>query len=158
MRLERLFSHALFISSSQPVSVRVMTGRRGAASKEEMSCFPVLRVKLGASFEPHLVECLVPSGSQSFAQQVTKNLSCYGYLSSSPFRIWRQISPRCVSGHGDQVSGLGQREWPRRYAQRLPRWSRQPEGAGSIPVCSAGAAALVRSTARKNPKHSLTQS
>lgn len=64
-------------------------------------------------------------------------------LSSS--RTWPQISPGCVSGHRDKVSGLGQRERPRRDAQRLPRRSRQPEGAGSIPVCSAGAAAQVRS-------------
>ena len=85
-----------------------------------------------------------------------QRISCLRYLLSFVFshvvwlllsssRIWPQISPGCVSGHRDKVSGLGQRERPRRDAQRLPRRSRQPEGAGSIPVRSAGAAAQVRS-------------
>lgn len=59
--------------------------------------------------------------------------------------IWPQIGPGCVSCHGDEVFGPKQHKWPRLHAQRLSCRGHLPKSAGSIPIHSAGAAALVRS-------------
>lgn len=66
-------------------------------------------------------------------------------MSSCPCvsRVRPYIGPGGVSGHGDQVSGLGRRPRPRWDAERLPRGGRQPQGAAAVPLLAAGAAAQV---------------